>query len=200
MQGCRQGGWTQEYLRDPLLPTTCLFISPVEQLAGVFWGKTWLAVWSSGQGKLSSICVAIDSQPTSPDLGLFMCWRTQWSLSGLPSSGSPLSVRHPSLLTMMIRLFWSSLQLLGVVTFSQPWKLEQGMNVHFPTCPRERDCWWVAPEGKGECLNLSLWGAGGLGRVYYTVLDRTQKSKERSLCGVGRCIPKALEHEEMLER
>ena len=36
--------------------------------------------------------------------------------------------------------------------------------------------------------------------MYYTVLDRTQESKERSLCGVGRCIPKALEHEDMLER
>lgn len=72
MQGCRQGGWTQEYLRDPLPPTTCLFNSPGEQLAGVFWGKTWLAMWSSGQGKLSSICVAIVSQPISPDLGFYV--------------------------------------------------------------------------------------------------------------------------------
>ena len=163
MQGCRQGGWTQEYLRDPLLPTTCLFISPGEQLAGVFWGKTWLAVWSLGQGKLSSICVAIDSQPTSPDLGLFMCWRTQWSLSGLPSSCSPLSVRRPSLLTMMIRLLLSSLQLLGVVTFSLPWKLEQGINVHFPPVPGKETADELPQKAKGSVWNcpfeeLEAWG------------------------------------------
>ena len=38
MQGYRQGRWTQEYLRDPLPPTTCLFNSPGEQLSGIFWG------------------------------------------------------------------------------------------------------------------------------------------------------------------
>ena len=60
-----------------------------------------------------------------------------------------------------------------------------GNECALPKLSRERDCWWVAPEGKGESLNLCLWRAGGLGRVYYTVLDRTQESKERSLHGVS---------------